>query len=59
MEKIATRNGMRLEMYWADTASRGGLSRGLRRSILKGRCDVFMGVSDLEMMINSWVNFLC
>ena len=35
MEKIATRNGMRLEMYWADTASRGGLSRGLRRSILK------------------------
>ena len=46
MEKIATRNGMRLEMYWADTASRGGLSRGLRRSILKGRCDVFMGVSE-------------
>ena len=37
---------MRLEMYWADTASRGGLSRGLRRSILKGRCDVFMGVSE-------------
>jgi ABC-type amino acid transport substrate-binding protein len=33
-------------MYWADTGTRGGMSRALRNSILKGRCDVFAGVGD-------------
>ena len=46
MQEIAKRAGMRLEMYWADTGTRGGMSRALRNSILRGRCDVFMGVSD-------------
>lgn len=46
MREIAKRGGMRLEMYWADTGTRGGLSRAFRNSIFKGRCDVFMGVSD-------------
>jgi len=46
MEALASRGGMRLEMYWADTGTRGGMSRALRRSLMKGRCDVFMGVSD-------------
>lgn len=46
MEEIAMRDGMRLEMYWADTGTRGGMSRALRNSIMRGRCDVFLGVSD-------------
>ena len=46
MEALAARGGMRMEMYWADTGTRGGMSRALRRSLMKGRCDVFMGVSD-------------
>ena len=43
---IAKRGGMTLEMYWADTATRGGTSRAFRNSILKKRCDVFLGLSD-------------
>ena len=46
MEALVAREGLRLEMYWADTGTRGGMSRALRNSIMKGRCDVFMGVSD-------------
>ena len=46
MEALAARGDMRLEMYWADTGTRGGMSRALRRSLMKGRCDLFMGVSD-------------
>lgn len=46
METLIAREGLRLEMYWADTGTRGGMSRALRNSIMKGRCDVFMGVSD-------------
>ena len=43
---VAKRGGMALEMYWADTATRGGTSRAFRNSILKKRCDVFLGLSD-------------
>ena len=43
---IAKRGGMSLEMYWADTGTRGGTSRAFRNSILKKRCDVFLGLSD-------------
>ncbi len=43
---IAKRGGMQVEMYWADTSSHGGMSKALRRSMMKGRCDVFLGVSD-------------
>lgn len=46
MRELAKRGGMRLEMYWADTGTRGGTSRAFRNSIMKGRCDVFMGISD-------------
>ena len=46
MREIATRGGMRLEMVWADTGTRGGTSRAFRNSILKKRCDVFLGMSD-------------
>jgi ABC-type amino acid transport substrate-binding protein len=46
MRDIAKRGGMRLEMVWADTGTRGGTSRAFRNSILKKRCDVFVGMSD-------------
>ena len=43
---IAKRAGLRLEMYWADTGTRGGINRAFRNSILAKRCDVFLGLSD-------------
>ncbi len=46
MREIAKRGGMRIEMVWADTGTRGGTSRAFRNSILKKRCDVFLGMSD-------------
>ncbi|HEX4986987.1 MAG TPA: transporter substrate-binding domain-containing protein [Burkholderiales bacterium] len=46
MREIAKRGGMRLEMVWADTGTRGGTSRAFRNSILRKRCDVFLGLSD-------------
>jgi ABC-type amino acid transport substrate-binding protein len=46
MRTIAKRGGMRLEIYWADTGTRGGLGRAFRNSILAKRCDVFLGLSD-------------
>lgn len=46
MREIAKRGGMRLEMVWADTGTRGGTSRAFRNSILRKRCDVFVGLSD-------------
>lgn len=44
--EIAKRGGMMVEMYWSDTGTRGGTSRAFRNSILKKRCDVFLGMSD-------------
>lgn len=46
IREIAKRGGMSLEMHWADTGTRGGTSRAFRNSILKKRCDVFLGLSD-------------
>lgn len=46
MREIAKRGGLRLEMVWADTGTRGGTSRAFRNSILSKRCDVFLGMSD-------------
>lgn len=31
-------------IFWADTGTRGGLTRALRRSIAAGQCDAFMGI---------------
>jgi ABC-type amino acid transport substrate-binding protein len=42
---IAKQAGVRAELYWADTGTRGGLGRALRNSIGKGRCDIFMGLA--------------
>lgn len=46
VREIAKLGSMELEMYWADTGTRGGTSRAFRNSILKDRCDVFVGLSD-------------
>ena len=46
IREIAKLGGMRLEMVWADTGTRGGTSRAFRNSILRKRCDVFLGMSD-------------
>ncbi|MDA1331216.1 MAG: transporter substrate-binding domain-containing protein [Proteobacteria bacterium] len=46
MGELAKLGGLELEMYWADTGTRGGMSRALRNSILKGRCHLFAGVGD-------------
>ena len=42
---IAAQAGLRAEMFWADTGTRGGLGRALRNSIDKGSCDFFMGLA--------------
>ena len=46
LQELAKLGGMQLEMYWADTGTRGGMSRALRNSMMKGRCDIFAGVAD-------------
>jgi len=45
-QQIVKLGGMRSEVYWADTGTRGGLGRAFRNSILAKRCDVFLGLSD-------------
>ncbi len=46
LRSIAKRAGMRVDLFWVSTASRGGTSRAFRSSILAKRCDVFLGLSD-------------
>ena len=46
MRTVAKRGGMRLDLYWANTATRGGTARAFRGSIFAKRCDVFLGLSD-------------
>lgn len=46
LTEIARNAGLELEMFWADTGTRGGTGRAFRNSILKKRCDVFVGMSD-------------
>ncbi len=43
---VAERAGLRVVYFWADTGTRGGLGRALRTSILKGKCDFFMGIGE-------------
>ncbi len=43
--QIAANHGWRVEMYWSNTGTRGGLGRALRNSIAKGRCQVFAGIA--------------
>jgi ABC-type amino acid transport substrate-binding protein len=45
-QQIAKLGGMRAEMFWSDTGTRGGLGRAFRNSIFAKRCDIFLGLSD-------------
>ena len=42
---LAKRAGLRAEMFWVDTGTRGGLGRAFRNSIEKKKCDFFIGLS--------------
>lgn len=44
-ERIASAHGLRTDVYWSDTGTRGGLGRAMRNSISKGRCDIFAGIA--------------
>lgn len=46
VKHIAQLAGLKPMVYRADTGTRGSLGRALRDSIVKGRCDFFMGLSD-------------
>lgn len=46
VKRIAQLAGLKPMVYWADTGTRGSLGKALRDSIVKGRCDFFMGLSD-------------
>ena len=43
-QMLAKELNRKFAVYWADTGTRGGLSRGLRRSIVAKECDAFMGI---------------
>ncbi|MGE0434843.1 MAG: hypothetical protein AB7S36_21485, partial [Planctomycetota bacterium] len=45
IREVAKRGGMRLDIFWINTATRGGTSRAFRNSILTGKCDVLLGLS--------------
>ena len=58
LRAVAKRGGMRIEMHWISTASRGGTAKAFRNSILAKRCDVFLGLSDSgddDMLMNKMV----
>ena len=44
IEQIVGKAGYRLDIYWSDTGTRGGLGKALRNSISKGRCQMFVGI---------------
>lgn len=46
LTEIAKNAGLEVEMFWVDTGTRGGTGRAFRNSILKKRCDIFVGMSD-------------
>lgn len=44
LQAIASRQGWRVEVVWANTGSFGGIAREFRRGIDKGYCDFFTGL---------------
>ena len=53
-KEIAAGMGLQIAYHWADTGTRGGLSRALRRSINDGKCDFFMGLPNDEDTIDEY-----
>lgn len=52
--EIAAGMGLDIAYYWADTGTRGGLSRAVRLSINDGKCSFFMGVPDEPDMLEEY-----
>ena len=52
--EIATGMGLDIAYHWADTGTRGGLSRAVRLSINDGKCAFFMGVPDEPDMLEEY-----
>lgn len=52
--EIAQGMDLSIAYYWADTGTRGGLSRALRRSINDGKCDFFMGLPNDQDLLDEY-----
>ena len=48
MSQIAAKESLNLDIYWAEQKMRGGLGKALRHSIMKGRCDLYMGIANSD-----------
>lgn len=53
-KEIAQGMGLEIAYHWADTGTRGGLSRAVRLSINDNKCAFFMGVPDEPDMIEEY-----
>ncbi len=54
-KEIAEGMGLQIAYHWADTGTRGGLSRAVRLSINDNKCAFFMGVPDEQDMIDEYI----
>ena len=54
-KEIAAGMGLEIAYHWADTGTRGGLSRAVRLSINDNKCAFFMGVPDEQDMIEEYI----
>ena len=48
VSQIAAKESLNLDIYWAEQKMRGGLGKALRHSIMKGRCDLYMGIANSD-----------
>jgi len=48
ISQIAAKEQLNLDIYWAEQKMRGGLGKALRHSIMKGRCDLYMGIANSD-----------
>ena len=48
LSQIAAKEQLNLDIYWAEQKMRGGLGKALRHSIMKGRCDLYMGIANSD-----------
>ncbi len=48
MMQIAAKEQINMDIYWAEQKMRGGLGKALRHSIMKNRCDVYMGIANSD-----------
>lgn len=53
-KEIAAGMGLEIAYHWADTGTRGGLSRAVRLSINDNKCAFFMGIPDEPDMLDEY-----